>query len=208
METEILSGRWIRLEPLEKKHIEGLAAASASGNELYRWSPVPLGLHEAGQYIQNALALKDAGTAQAFATVRQEDGVVIGSTRFFNLEFWDWAKDSPRHGRKFPDACEIGYTWLSHDAIRTAANTEAKLLMLEKAFEQWQVFRVCFHADVRNTKSSAAIERIGGKKEGILRAHRLAKDQIPRDSVRFSILLNEWPEVKHRLHELLNRHGG
>jgi N-acetyltransferase len=85
------------------------------------------------------------------------------------------------------------------------ANTEAKLLMLEKAFEQWQVFRVCFHADVRNIGSCTAIERIGGKKEGILRAHRLAKDQIPRDSARFSILLNEWPEVKCRLHELLDQ---
>jgi len=208
MKTEILSGRWIRLEPLEKKHKEGLAAASASGSDLYRWSPVPVGLQDAEWYIQNALALKEAGTALAFATVRQEDGVVMGSTRFFNLEFWDWAKDSPRHGREFPDACEIGYTWLSHAAIRTAANTEAKMLMLEKAFEQWQVFRVCFHADVRNIRSCTAIERIGGKKEGILRAHRLAKDQIPRDSARFSILLNEWPEVKHRLHELLDRRIG
>jgi RimJ/RimL family protein N-acetyltransferase len=205
MGQDILQGRFIRLEPLDYIHTEGLVSAAASDYSLYRWSPVPKGLQEAKSYIQNALALREAGSAQSFATIRQDDGVVIGSTRFFNLEYWDWSKDSSRHGREFPDACEIGYTWLSRAAIRTAANTEAKLLMLEKAFEQWQVFRVCFHADVRNEKSCAAIERIGGKKEGILRAHRLAVDQIPRDSARFSILASEWTNVKLHLHKLLDR---
>jgi RimJ/RimL family protein N-acetyltransferase len=76
---------------------------------------------------------------------------------------------------------------------------------MEMAFEKWQVFRVCLHADARNERSRAAIERIGAKMEGILRAHRLAVDQIPRDSARFSILLSEWPEVKSRLIKLLDR---
>ncbi len=71
-----------------------------------------------------------------------------------------------------PDACEIGYTWLTRSAIRTGANTEAKLLMLTHAFESWQVLRVCLHTDVRNQRSRAAIERIGGQFEGILRSHR------------------------------------
>jgi len=108
-------------------------------------------------------------------------------------------------GRTVPDTCEIGYTWLTRSAIRTAANTEAKLLMLTHAFETWQVLRVCLHTDVRNQRSRAAIERIGGKFEGILRAHRMAADYIARDSARFSIVAAEWPEVKQRLSQLVDR---
>jgi N-acetyltransferase len=137
--------------------------------------------------------------------VRLEDGVVIGSTRFFNLERWPWPQGHALHGRTTPDACEIGYTWLTRPAIRTAANTEAKLLMLTYAFETWQVLRVCLHTDVRNQRSRAAIERIGGKFEGILRAHRMAADFIARDSARFSIVAAEWAEVKERLSRLLDQ---
>jgi RimJ/RimL family protein N-acetyltransferase len=203
--TGILTGHYIRLEPLELIHATGLAGAAAEDISLYRWSPVPQGIKEAEEYIQTALAWRAAGSALAFAIVRIEDGAVIGSSRFFNIEKWSWAKGHARENRIFPDACEMGYTWLGASAIRTAANTEAKLLLLDMAFEKWQVFRVCFHADVRNQRSCAAIERIGGKMEGILRAHRLAVDQIPRDSTRFSILLSEWPEVKRKLEKLLDR---
>jgi RimJ/RimL family protein N-acetyltransferase len=140
-----------------------------------------------------------------FAIVRVDDGVVIGSTRFWNPERWSWPQGHPQHGRQSPDACEIGYTWFARPAIRTGANTEAKLLMLTHAFETWQVLRVCFHTDSRNQRSRAALERIGGKFEGILRAHRMAADYIPRDSVRYSILAAEWPDVKQRLTQLLER---
>jgi N-acetyltransferase len=131
--------------------------------------------------------------------------MVIGSTRFWNIERWAWPADHPRHARPHPDACEIGYTWLSRSAIRSAANTEAKSLMLTHAFETWEVLRVCLHTDSRNRRSRTAIERIGGKFEGILRAHRIAADSIPRDSVRYSIIAGEWPEVKQRLYRLLDR---
>jgi RimJ/RimL family protein N-acetyltransferase len=139
-----------------------------------------------------------------FATVRLADDVVIGSTRFWNLERWSWPEGHPSHGRGAPDACEIGYTWLAQSAIRTAANTEAKLLMLTHAFETWQVLRVCFHTDARNQRSRAALERIGGQLEGILRAHRMAADHIPRDSVRYSIVASEWPAARHGLARLLD----
>jgi RimJ/RimL family protein N-acetyltransferase len=132
---------------------------------------------------------------------------VIGSTRFFNLEFWGWPEGHARHGRIAPDVCEIGYTWLTRAAIRTAANTEAKLLMLTHAFETWEVLRVCLHTDVRNERSRAAIERIGGKFEGVLRSHRMAADFIARDSARFSIVAAEWPDVKLRLKRLLDQMG-
>lgn len=199
----VLSGQHVRLEPLEHHHVDGLVAASAADPSLYQWSPVPQGKVEATSYVNTALAWRDVGSALPYAIVRLDNGVVIGSTRFFNLERWAWPQGHPRYGCVL-DACEIGYTWLTRSAIRTAANTEAKLLMLTHAFETWQLLRVCLHTDVRNQRSRAAIERIGGKFEGVLRAHRMAADYIARDSARFSIVAAEWPDVKRRLSQFLN----
>jgi len=198
-----LQGKHIRLEPLGHEHVDGLVAAAAADPDLYRWSPVPQGRDAAVRYVDTALVWEKAGTAVPFATIRLADAAVIGSTRFWNIERWAWPEGHPSHGRDVPDACEIGYTWLARSAARTAANTEAKLLMLRHAFEVWQVLRVCFHTDARNERSRAALERIGGKFEGILRAHRMAADFIPRDSVRYSILASEWPAAKQRMIERL-----
>lgn len=203
MQTFTLQGKSIRLEPLGLPHADAVAAASAVDPSLYRWSPVPQGAEAAAKYIARAISWREAGTAFPFAIVRVADGSVIGSTRFWNIEHWAWPEGHQRHGRTLPDACEIGYTWLTKSAIRTAANTEAKLLMLTHAFEVWEVLRVCLHTDARNVRSQKAIERVGGKREGILRAHRLAADFTPRDSVRYSILASEWPGVKARLSRLL-----
>jgi RimJ/RimL family protein N-acetyltransferase len=207
MNTErlVLTGTHIRLEPLEPRHIPGLLAAAAVDPSLYQWSLIPQDEAAATKYANTALAWRDAGTAVPFATIRLADGAVIGSTRFFDMERWAWPEGYPRHGRADPDACEIGYTWLTRPAIRTAANTEAKLLMLTHAFETWQVLRVCLHTDARNERSRAAIARIGGHFEGILRAHRLASDFTPRDSARFAIVAAEWPEVKARLRQRITR---
>ena len=199
----VLSGKHIRLEPLDHHHIGGLVAASSVDSSLYQWSPVPQGSAEAASYIDTALAWRDAGSAAPFAVVRVMDGVTIGSTRFWNIERWSWPTGHARYGRPRPDACEIGYTWFTRPAIRTAANTEAKLLMLSHAFEVWQVLRVCFHTDARNQRSRAALERIGGKFEGVLRSHRLAADYTARDSARYSILITEWPAAKQKLSQLL-----
>lgn len=200
----VLEGKYVRLEPLDRSHIDGLVAASAADPELYRWSPVPQGRVETEKYIETALSWRDAGTAVPFAIVRLDDMQVIGSTRFWNIERWAWPEGHMRHGRSFPDACEIGYTWFTRSAIRTPANTESKFLMLAHAFEAWDVLRICFHTDSRNQRSRAALERIGGQMEGILRAHRMAADFIPRDSVRYSIVAAEWPSVKERLLRFLN----
>jgi RimJ/RimL family protein N-acetyltransferase len=200
--TLVLTGTHVRLEPLEHRHLDDLVTAAAADPSLYQWSPVPQGEREAAQYIATAVAWREAGSAVPFAIVRISDGVFVGSTRFWNLERWSWPQGHPRHGGLAIDGCEIGYTWLTRSAIRTAANTEAKLLMLTHAFEQWQALRVCLHTDARNKRSAAAIERIGGKFEGILRAHRLAADYSPRNSMRFSILADEWPDVRRRLNQL------
>jgi RimJ/RimL family protein N-acetyltransferase len=204
-ETPVLEGKHIRLEPLEHLHVEGLVAAAGDDAEFYQWSPVPRGKAAAKNYVDTALAWRDAGSAVPFAIVRKQDGIVLGSTRFWNIEQWSWPQGHPAHGRSVPDACEIGYTWLTRSATRTAANTQAKFLMLTHAFEVWQVLRVCFHTDARNQRSRAALERIGGQFEGILRAHRMAADFIPRDSVRYSIIAAEWPDVKRRLLQFVDR---
>ncbi|HKV78849.1 MAG TPA: GNAT family protein [Candidatus Sulfotelmatobacter sp.] len=200
-----LQGKHIRLESLGDQHIDGLVAAAAADPSLYRWSPVPQGKDEATRYIDTALSWRDAGTAVPFAIIRLPDETVIGSTRLWNIERWAWPIGHPSHGRDVPDACEIGYTWLARSAVRTAANTEAKLLMLSHAFEVWHVLRVCFHTDARNQRSRAALERIGAQYEGILRSHRMAADFIPRDSVRYSIVGAEWPTVKQRLISHMDR---
>ena len=122
----------------------------------------------------------------------------FGSTRFFDLEPWAWPQGHPRQGEQIPMSAKSAIPG-SRAAIRTAANTEAKLLMLTHAFESWNMLRVCLHTDVRNQRSRAAIERIGGKFEGILRSHRLAADSTARDSARFAIVAADWPDVKERL---------
>jgi N-acetyltransferase len=203
LQTPVLTGSHIRLEPLSLAHLNGLVAASSGDPALYQWSAVPIGRDTVLSYIETALALREAEKAQAFATIRIADGVVIGSTRFFDIERFDWPLGHPRQPHGNPDVCEIGYTWLSHAAIRTAANTEAKLLMLTHAFEVWGMLRVCLHTDERNKRSQAAIERIAGKFEGVLRAHKMGADFTPRNSWRYSILAAEWPEVKRRLAERL-----
>ena len=165
---------------------------------------MPQGKAAAAAYVETAISWREAGKAIPFAIVRLQDEAVIGSTRFWNIERWAWPQGHPRHGSAV-DACEIGYTWFTSSAIRTGANTECKMLMLAYAFEIWQALRVCLHTDARNQRSRAAIERIGGKLEGILRSHRMAADFIPRDSVCYSILAEEWPVVKKRLGEITIR---
>ncbi|MGH9590065.1 MAG: GNAT family N-acetyltransferase [Terracidiphilus sp.] len=204
MEPIQLTGRHIELVPLDFCHAEALAAASAVDPLLYQWSAVPQGREAVDAYIEKAVAWREAGIAMPFATVRRRDGAVIGSTRLFDIERWAWPPGHARNGRGNPDGCEIGHTWLTQSAIRTAANTEAKFLMLQHAFEAWQLLRVSLHTDARNTRSQAAIERIGGKFEGVLRSHRMGADSTARDSCRYSILAAEWPELKRRFNERLD----
>jgi RimJ/RimL family protein N-acetyltransferase/GNAT superfamily N-acetyltransferase len=196
-----LVGTRFRVEPLRYGHVPGLVAAAAGGGDLYRWSPVPQDEAAVRRYVETAIAARDSGTAVPFAVVRLEDGAVIGSTRFCNLDYWAWPDRRPA-----PDTCEIGYTWLSRDAIRTGANTEMKRLMLTHAFEVWQVRSVCLHTDVRNQRSRDAMQRIGARFEGILRSHRLGADRSPRDSARFGVTAEDWPAVRLRLDELSRRY--
>ena len=203
MELVTLEGQHVKLEPLERAHAAALVEASGADTSPYQWSLVPVGREAVERYIDTALAWRDAGTALPFVTVRKSDGAVIGSTRFFELERWAWPEGSAHRGQHVFDTGEIGYTWLTASAIRTAANTEAKLLMLTHAFETWKMCSVHLCTDERNERSANAILRIGAKFEGVLRAHRMAADFTPRNTKRFSIVAEEWPEVQRKLEEKL-----
>ena len=165
-------------------------------------SKVPVGEAEVRRNIEAVVAARAAGVAAPFAVIRLSDETVIGQSRLFDLDWWSWPPGHPRHGQASPDTCEIGHTYLNRSAIRTGANTEMKRLMLTLAFDTWDVQSVCFHTDARNERSRHALGRIGARYEGILRSHRLAADDQPRDSARFSVTAADWPAVKAHLAEL------
>jgi len=176
----------VRLEPLTFAHEAALNEAAADG-ELWNTDvtiiPKPDGMNG---YIQFALDGLTHGTQLPFVIVQLSDHRIVGSTRFYEISAND---------RK----CAIGYTWLAKRAQRTPLNTEAKLLLLTHAFETWNCVRVELITDVRNEQSRAAILRIGAKQEGILRKHLILPSGRIRDSVVFSIIDSEWPEVKTNL---------
>jgi len=202
LEQPTLSGTHVGLEPLLLEHLDDLVAVARGPRETYRLTFVPEGSDAMRKYLQTALLLRDAGAAVPFATVRLADGRVVGSTRFGNLEYWAWPAGA-RSPPDPPDAVEIGWTWLAADAQRTAINTEAKLLMLAHAFERWHVRRVNLRTDSRNVRSRTAIERLGAKLDGILRAHMPAADGGVRDTASYSMVAEEWPAAKERLSKKL-----
>jgi RimJ/RimL family protein N-acetyltransferase len=200
-----LPGNHVRLVPLRAEHLEGLlAAATADPSETFPFTFVPRERWALERWLDEALSLAGAGRAVPFATLDAASGRVIGSTRFGNLESWDWA-DPARRRPAGLDAVEIGWTWLARSAQRTAANTEAKLLMLRHAFEAWRVRRVTLRTDARNARSRSAIERLGARLDGVLRSHMPASDGGLRDTATFSILEAEWPAVAERLAARLRR---
>ena len=169
------------------RHVPGLLKAAAQDPSLYQWVLVPQDEPAMRRHVEDALAARAKGIAVPFAVVRLADETVIGSTRFHQLDYWARPEPYAQGGRppqtppqaNVPDTCEIGYTWLAREALRTGANTEMKRLMLTHAFEVWRVRSVCLHTDVRNQRSQNAIRRIGGTFEGVLRSHRMAVDQSP-----------------------------
>ncbi len=193
-----LEGRHVRLEPLSARHAEGLLAAANQPGEEFPFTWVPRTAEQVAAYIGEARAGAQSGQMLPFATVARAGGEVLGSTRFWQFEFWKWA-GGPRRPAGNPDAVEIGWTWLSRRGQRTPANSEAKLLMLGHAFETWKVCRVTLKTDHRNQRSRDAIARIGAQFEGIIRAQQPASDGGIRDSAWFSMLAREWPAAKAKL---------
>ena len=190
---QTLRGRRVRLEPLDpERHRAGLEAAIADGDLPALWVttvPRPDQLSEAFGAAEEAFA---AGRELAFATIDAGTGRVAGSTRFMAIE--------PVQRR-----VEIGSTFLAASYQRTHVNSEAKLLMLEHAFDVWGVNRVELLTDVLNERSRAAIARLGARQEGVLRAHKVMPDGRIRDSALYSITRPEWPGVQAALRDRLRR---
>jgi len=191
-----LEGKHVRLEPLSTAHEESLIAAASDG-ELWNSTVtiIPSSPATMIDYIRAALNGQATGKELPFVIIRKSDtgvppvktsGQVVGTTRFYEIR--------PRDR-----AVAIGYTWLAKSAQRTSINTESKLLMLTHAFERWRCNRVELITDVLNQQSRAAILRLGAKEEGVLRKHLILPSGRIRDSVIFSIIKEEWPEVKARL---------
>lgn len=186
-----LEGRHVRLEPLAKTHLTGLAQVGLD-EELWRWIPTPVRTREdMAAYIETALQEQERGVSLPFAILEKTTGRAIGSTRYGSI-------DRVHH------RVEIGWTWVARDWQRTAMNTEAKYLLLRHAFETLGCMRVELKTDSLNEKSRAAILRIGAKKEGIFRNHMITASGRIRHSVYFSIINSEWPAVKARLETMLN----
>jgi RimJ/RimL family protein N-acetyltransferase len=209
LEPVTLRGRHVRLEPLTLSHVAALVAVATGPRDTYALTHVPPDEPSMRRYVEFALAAQAESVALPFATVNLSSGRVVGSTRFGNIEYFGWPDGKPRRPPRCPDALEIGWTWLAQDAQRTAVNTEAKLLMLTHAFERLCVCRVNLRTDARNQRSRTAIERLGAKLDGVMRAHTPAYDGAGiRDTAAYSILAGEWPRVKAALQAKLARGGG
>lgn len=184
-----LSGRYVRLEPMAEGHVPGLAAI---GLEDSIWEHMLYGEVRAEEdvrrWVRDILSRPDL----PFVAIHLESGRVAGATRYLNM--------TPEHR-----GLEIGGTWYGLEFQRTAVNTECKYLLLNYAFQTLGCIRVQFKTDQRNERSQRAIERIGAKREGVLRQHMILPDGRYRDSVFFSILDSEWPGVKKKLEDMLSR---
>lgn len=188
----MLAGRHVRLEPMRALHADAMAVALA-GDELSRlwFTNVPTA-EGAGRYVRNALDAQADGRVLPFVAF-DAHGELVGSTRFYRLE------------PDVPTLC-IGYTWYVPKVQRSGVNTETKLLLLAHAFEALGCISVSFETSAQNERSRAALARLGAKQDGILRNHKRHADGSPRDTVVFSIIDSEWPQVKDHLQARLQQH--
>ena len=189
----MLEGAYVRLEPLARVHLPGLAEVGLD-EELWRWIPSPVRTQEEmAAYIESALGEQERGESLPFAIAEKTTGRAIGSTRYGNI-------DRTQH------RVEIGWTWVAREWQRTAVNTEAKYLLLKHAFETLGCMRVELKTDALNARSRAAILRIGAREEGIFRNHMITANGRIRHTVYFSIIDSEWPAAKARLEAILSSH--
>jgi RimJ/RimL family protein N-acetyltransferase len=186
IEPVTLEGKRVRLEPMRADHLDALTKAGAY-EELWKWTRDFAHTPESmKKYVGEALHQAESGDAIPFVTIDRKTRQVIGSTRFANID------RANRH-------VEIGWTWITPEFQRTYVNSEAKYLMLTHAFEVWGCARVELKTDVLNSKSRNAMLRMGATEEGTLRKHVLAYADRWRDTIYYSVLDVEWPQVKARL---------
>src|SRR5512140_3085611 len=188
-----LAGRFVRLEPLREEHVAGLAAIGLD-DSIWKYMPYGYMRSEADirGWVREIISRASAGGDLPFAVIDLASGCVAGATRYMEIR--------PAHR-----GLEIGGTWYGAAYRRTHVNTECKYLLLEHAFEQLKCIRVQLKTDSRNERSQRAIERLGAVREGVLRNHLILPDGHVRHSIYYSILDSEWPNVKARLEEMLER---
>ena len=188
-----LQGKYVRLEPMTEAHAPALAELGV-GQPF--WDFMVYGRMETEddmrEWVQDILARAEKGTDVPFVAIHSDSGHVAGASRYMNII----PKDR---------GLEIGGTWYGPEYQRTVVNTECKYLLLKHAFEKLGCIRVQLKTDLRNERSQRAIERLGAVKEGVLRNHMILPDGYFRHSVYYSMLDTEWPAVKKRLEEMLNR---
>jgi RimJ/RimL family protein N-acetyltransferase len=189
-----LQGSVVHLEPLRREHARLFwEIAKDDLEDIFRWIPYSMKTpQDFERVIAKAFDEQERGESVVFATVERTSGRTVGSTRFMNID-------------RIHRRVEIGSTWIAPAWQRTALNTEAKYLMLRHAFEVWKCMRVELKTDALNQKSRNAILRIGAKEEGTLRRHLITWSGRVRDTVYFSVLDNEWPEVKAKLEAMRAR---
>lgn len=192
VEPIMLTGRYAALEPLDIKHAAGLEEAVMDGQLWKLWFTAIPAPEEMAEFVEQLLSERAQGKSMAFAVRDNKSGKIVGSTRYLNIDAGN---------RRL----EIGGTWYAARAQRTAINTECKLLLLTHAFEALDCIAVEFRTDWLNQRSQAAIERLGAKRDGVLRNHRIMPDGRIRDTVCYSILRNEWNGVKINLQHKLER---
>jgi len=201
-----LFGRHVTLAPLLVEHAPALLRAANESRSTYGWTFVPKDLAAMVAYIETALAEHARGESLPFV-VHDAAGTISGSTRFMCIERWSWLGPPAPPIPSGPDGVEIGFTWYAERVQRTALNTEAKLLLCSHAFEQWGVRRVTWKTDSRNERSRRAIERLGARLDGVLRAHRPAADGTVRDTAFYSMTSEEWPRARLALVAKLERYS-
>ncbi len=189
-----LEGQHIRLEPLTYEHHDGLAVAAADGRLWELWFTAVPEPEQTRAYIADALAGQEAGQMLPWAVRELTSGAIVGSTRYHDIV-------------AEIDRVEIGFTWYARRWQRSHVNTGCKLLLLGHAFDTLGCKVVGLRTDNFNLASQRAIEALGAKKDGVIRHHQARRDGTVRDSVIYSILANEWPDVKRHLELRLTRHG-
>lgn len=186
----VLEGSRVRLVPIGREHVQGIYEA-ANAEEIWAYMPYPIdSLERAEFFVEEALAAVEKGTDLVFVIFDKERDRIVGSTRYLDISVAN-------------RGLEIGWTWLHPSVWRSPINTESKYLLLRHAFEALRFIRVQLKTDARNVRSQTAIARLGAVREGVLRNHRILPDSYVRDSVYFSILDREWPDVKARLESAL-----
>ncbi|WP_423407045.1 GNAT family N-acetyltransferase [Heyndrickxia sp. MSNUG] len=187
-----LEGPTVTLMPMEMEQLNDLWNV-AQAQEIWEFTASKIKSKEDMKLtIEAATAEREKGIQMPFVVVDKESGKMIGSSRYLDV--------SSSH-----KSLEIGWTWYHPDYWRTRVNTETKFLMLQYAFEEMDMNRVQFCTDFRNIRSQTAISRLGAKKEGVLRRHRVIADGYVRDTVVFSIIKEEWPMVKLTLQDMMKR---